>query len=110
MGKWMEKVSTIKHTEEMNAQEAIKQAHVGTLTQSVLIECKPEYATIWGGSPLWLCPDDDSKQHIQREYPADFALSATEFFEICEGILKGQDMRQAVHAMRLFSGSLEKGA
>ncbi|SDF66029.1 hypothetical protein [Sporomusa acidovorans] len=102
-----EEAITYLQSRMMDASEAIKLAYQGKLKHSVLIEPQPEYAELWGGA-VWLCPDDTSKQRIRQKYPADLALSAGEFFEICEGLSHGEDMRPIIDAMRLFGGSLGK--
>lgn len=103
------KNEVIQHLQDnrMDAEQAIQQAWDKTLRQSVLIECKPEFAELWGG-PVWLCSTDEFKKQIRRKYPNDFTLSADEFFQICGGLADNQDMQPVIDACRLFGGDLKE--
>lgn len=93
----------------LNAEEAIKLAWAGKLQSSCLIAPRQEYRNLWNG-PVWLCPTDKAKEHIRKRYPNDLALSAKEFFQLCESISNGENVRSVIEAARLFGGSLEVSA
>ena len=105
------KQEAIQYLEDrkMDARDAIQSAWDGILKQPVKIQPIPEYQDLWHG-PVWLCPNDRLKQQVRGKYPADFILSASEFFNICEVVVeRGQAAAvPVVEAMRVFGGSLQK--
>lgn len=102
-----EQVIAYLQANRMDSTEAIKLAWRGELKRAVLIAPREEWRELWGGA-VWLCPDDASKARIRRKYPESFALTAKEFFSLCNGMAKGENIGPVLKCLRLFGGSLEK--